>query len=52
METIYRITDNTNQIYSLEFDSFGKAKGWIYSRVSLSDILALDIRPIKVRKGK
>jgi hypothetical protein len=49
METIYRITDNTNQIYSLDFPDKDKAKKWIYTHLNMIDIIALDIRPI--RKG-
>lgn len=50
METIYRITDNTNQTYNLEFTDLYSAKSWIYRHINLSDILALNIRPI--RKGR
>jgi hypothetical protein len=51
METIYRITDNTRQTYNLEFVDSYSAKKWINSHLSLNDILALGIRPVKVRKG-
>lgn len=50
METIYRITDNTNQVYNIEFTNVELAKKWIYTHLNMKDILSMGIKPI--RKGK
>lgn len=50
METIYRITDNSNQIYNIEFETVLAAKNWIYSHLNINQVLSDNIRPIKVKR--
>lgn len=52
METIYRVTDNTNQIYNIEFETVEAATRWINKNIHLLEILHTGFRPIRMRKGE
>jgi hypothetical protein len=49
METIYRVTDNTNQLYGVEFESFETAAEWIRASVHQITIRHDGFRPVRVK---